>query len=113
MLLMQAILVMMMLSALGLTWRRAWQQLIPVPEAFAWSLVWLTAITLVLIPEIATRIARIFGIGRGVDMVLYGSVALLFLLVFRLFIQHERLERMLTELVQRDALRDLDKSPDA
>jgi hypothetical protein len=43
-----------------------------------------------------------------VDLVVYASVAGLFFLVFKLFIQHERLERKLTDMVRRDALRDME-----
>jgi hypothetical protein len=48
-------------------------------------------------------------VGRGSDFVIYGSVVLLFVLVFKIFIALDQLEKKLTEMVRRDALRDLPK----
>ena len=109
MLLIQIILILFLLLALVTTWRRQRQHVIRWPEAIAWSLVWVLGAIAVLLPNVTTAIAHLFGVGRGVDFVLYGSVAALFVLVFKLFIEHEKLERKLTELVRRDALRDLKK----
>lgn len=106
--LIQFFLVSAMGFALIITWRRAHQRVIRLSEAFLWSLVWIAAAFFVALPNVATQIAHVFGIGRGVDFLLYGSVSALFLLVFKLFIQHEKLERKLTEMVRHDALRDLD-----
>lgn len=105
--LIQFLLVLSMILALFVTWRRARQRVISIREALAWSIIWIAASILVLLPNVATQIAHLFGVGRGVDLVLYASVVSLFLMVFKLFIQHERLERRLTELVRRDALREL------
>lgn len=105
--LIQIILVILMFAALAVTWRRAGQRIIHVREALAWSLVWLVAAVVVLRPEISTRIANLFGVGRGADFMIYAAVAALFLLVFRLFLQHEKLERTISTLVREEALRRL------
>lgn len=107
--LIQIILVAVMAIALYVTWRRVRQDVITVPEGIGWSVIWIAAAVVVLLPNVTTRVAQVFGVGRGVDLVLYASVAVLFLLVFKLFIQHEKLERKLTDLVRREALRDLPK----
>lgn len=106
--LIQIILVFIMACAFLMTWRRFRQRVIPLREALAWSLLWIAATGIVLVPQVTTRIAQFVGVGRGADLVLYASVPALFLLVFKLFIQHEKLERKLTDVVRRDALRDLD-----
>lgn len=103
--LIQFILVAAMLVALYVTWKRARQNVISTREAIGWSVIWVGAGVVVALPDTASAVARIFGVGRGVDLVLYASVAVLFLLVFKVFIQHERMERMLTELVRLEALR--------
>lgn len=107
--LIQILLVGFIACALVLTWRRASQRVIRIYEALAWSVLWIAAIIVVMLPSIATRIAQIFGVGRGADFVLYASVSLLFWLVFKVMVSHEKLERKLTELVRREALRDLEK----
>jgi len=96
-----------MAAALVITWRRVRQRIIHVREAIAWSFVWIVASIIVLLPDITTRIANLFGVGRGVDVVIYASVAILFLLIFRLFLQHEKLERTISDLVRETALKDL------
>lgn len=103
--LIQIVLIIAMAVALVVTWTRVRQQVISLREAVAWSILWVGAALVVALPDTATIVARFFGVGRGVDLILYASVAALFLLVFKLFIQHERMERILTDLVRLEALR--------
>lgn len=105
--LIQIIFVPIMLAALFVTWRRAWQRVIRLLEAFVWTLVWGGAAVTISLPMVSSRLAQVFGIGRGVDLVVYASVAFLYLLVFRLFVEHVKVERQLTLIVRREALRDL------
>lgn len=103
--LIQIVLILAMVVALVVTWTRVRQQVISLREAVAWSILWVGAALVIALPDTATIVARFFGVGRGVDLILYASVAGLFLMVFKLFIQHERMERMLTDLVRLEALR--------
>lgn len=106
--LIQFVLVILMAAALLTTWQRVRQRVIHVREALAWSIVWVVAALVVLRPEITTRIANLFGVGRGVDFVLYASVAILFLLVFRLFLENEKLERTISRIVRESALQNVE-----
>lgn len=103
----QIFLVAILLITFVVTWRRAHQGVIRWIEAALWSVLWIVAAIVILLPQTATTVARLVGVGRGVDLVIYGSVTLLFVLVFKLFLSFDRMERNLTELVRRDALRDL------
>lgn len=103
----QILLVGCLLFALRITWRRQKENAISRREAFAWSVLWLMATTIIILPQTTTIVARVLGVGRGVDMVLYASIIGLFFLVFRLFIAFDKLERQLTDMVRRDALRDV------
>ena len=105
--LIQIVLLIILLVALGLTWKRARQEVISRSEALVWSLVWMAAGGVILLPQTTTLVANFFGVGRGVDFILYGSVVTLFLLVFKLFVTLDQLDRKLTELVRREALKDL------
>lgn len=105
--LIQVVLLSALTAALLLTWRRARQQVISRLEALTWSAVWAVAGAAVVHPETTTSIARYLGVGRGVDLVLYGSVLVLFLLVFKIFVALSSLERKLTQLVRQDAMRGL------
>jgi len=96
--------------ALYVTWKRFVQRVIRLTEALAWSVLWLGGVAVTLIPKITERLAAVFGVGRGVDLILYAAVAIQFFLIFKLFINNERLERKLTDLVSNEALKDLPES---
>ncbi len=105
--LIQAILSFILLIALIVTWRRMRQGVISWREASLWSVLWIAATVVIVLPETASIIARLVGVGRGVDLVIYGSVTLLFVLVFNIFLSLDRIERDLTDIVRKDALRDV------
>lgn len=107
--LIQIVLIAVLLGALYVTWRRMRQGVINFAEALLWSLLWLGAGIVIALPQTATLVANFFGVGRGSDFVIYGSVVLLFVLVFKIFVALDQLEKKLTEMVRRDALRDLPK----
>ena len=73
--------------------------------AVAGILLWLLGILLVCFPNLTIPIARFLGIRRGVDAVLYTSVAVLAYAVFRLYIALEMQNRTITRLVSEIALR--------
>jgi len=108
----QILLTLVLLIALAVTWKRAKENVIRKREAFLWSLVWIIAAVVILLPETTSFVANLLGVGRGVDLVLYASVVVLFFLVFKLFTSLDRLEKLLTDIVRKDALRDLPEKDD-
>ena len=102
----QLLLLLVLLLAMFMTWRRLKQKAIRPVEAYVWSLVWLGAAVVVVQPDITSRVAQFVGVGRGADLVVYTAVIVLLILVFRLHVAHAALERTLTDLVRREALRD-------
>lgn len=105
--LIQLLLVLGFIFALWLTWKRFRQQVITLFEAIAWSLLWVGGVIVSVIPKLTEYLATFFGVGRGVDLILYAAVAVQFFLIFKLFVSHEKMERLLTKLVQKQSLRDL------
>lgn len=95
--------------AFFLTWKRQRQGAIPTFEALAWSGVWIVAAIVVARPDTTTDIAQFLGVGRGADLILYGAVITLLILVFQLHVAHYKLERQLTELIRKQALEDWSK----
>lgn len=75
-----------------------------------WSALFVFALVGVLDPNLTSTVASWLGIGRGVDAVLYGSVALLFYLIFRLSIAIEETKRQISELVRTIAFLDMKKT---
>ncbi len=105
--LIQFVLVASLVMALAVTWRRSVQGVISWREALGWSVLWALAAVVILLPQTTTTVANFFGVGRGVDFVLYASVVTLFFLVFKIFLTLDRLERRLTDVVRKDALKEL------
>lgn len=104
----QVVFLVVVAFALGFTWRRVKQNALRRSEGLFWTLVWVAIGVVALQPEVANFLANLVGIGRGADLMVYGSIVVLFLLVFQLQIANERLEHSLTELVTRQALKQLD-----
>jgi hypothetical protein len=65
------------------------------------------ATIVILFPGVTGGFARMFGVGRGADIVVYISVAVLFYLVFRIYIYLEDIKHDITEIVQKIAMKDL------
>jgi small membrane protein len=55
-------------------------------------------------PELSTRIANWFGIGRGADFLFYISHLLLFFIAFMYYLRFRELEARLTNLVRHIAI---------
>ncbi|MEA3355699.1 MAG: DUF2304 family protein [Patescibacteria group bacterium] len=75
-----------------------------------WFMVFTLAIIGVIKPELTTLIAQKLGIGRGTDAVIYGSILLLFYLIFRTNVMLENQRHDLTKLIRDLALKDEIKS---
>lgn len=71
-----------------------------------WTFVWVAGVVAIFWPSLTTDIARFLGIGRGVDVVLYASIVVIFYLLFRIYIKIEDTEHQITELARKVALKD-------
>lgn len=76
-----------------------------------WIAVFLGAIIFIIDPSLTGRLAKLLGIGRGADVVIYFSIALLFYLLFRIYIYIENLRHEITELISQLALKEDKKAP--
>ncbi len=72
-----------------------------------WLLLWAALAAIGVLPQSASAVAAFLGVGRGVDLVMYVSLGVLFFLIFRLYVKHEEQEREITRLVREVALKDL------
>lgn len=69
-----------------------------------WSILFILALVGVIEPELTTSLASFLGIGRGTDVILYVSIALIFYLIFRLSIAIEETRREIAEVVRKLAV---------
>ncbi|MFA6160939.1 MAG: DUF2304 domain-containing protein [Patescibacteria group bacterium] len=102
--LIQILLVLGFILALWITLKRFRQRVISLSEFLAWSVLWLGGAIVSILPKLTEYLAAIFGVGRGVDLILYAAVAIQFFLIFKLFINLEKTERQLTKIVEQNAL---------
>lgn len=80
----------------------------PLP-ALGWMLFWCAAGFVVILPDSSAYFAKLFGIGRGADLVVYLSLAFLFYLIFRATVRAERMSRDVTVLTRKITLMEADK----
>ena len=69
-----------------------------------WALFWLAAIGITMSPQTTDVFARLVGVGRGADFVIYVSLVAIFYLIFRVYIKIESVEQDITKLVRKLAL---------
>lgn len=75
-----------------------------------WLIFWILAAVVVAWPNLTASAAKLMGIGRGVDLVVYITLAALFWLVFRLIVRTEKTKQEITRLTRELALRDKEKN---
>src|SRR3546814_2428867 len=80
----QIVLLIFVIFALTRVFLRLREKVIPAKTALFWSLIWIAALVGIILPKTTTKIASVFGVGRGVDVIVYISLALLFYLVFNI-----------------------------
>jgi hypothetical protein len=76
-----------------------------------WFLFWVAAAVVVLLPNSTAYFAKLVGIGRGADLVVYISLAGIFFIIFRLMIKIESLNKDITKLTRKIALNESANPP--
>jgi hypothetical protein len=79
---------------------------------WAWSALWALGLAFVLFPDLTSIVASAVGVGRGVDVVVYAAIILLFYLVFRIYLRLDRMEREITVLVRQLSVDEASKEYD-
>ncbi len=97
------------LMAVGSVWKKSHEGLLGAKGTVFWILFWVLAATAVWWPKSTTILANTFGIGRGADLILYISLAVIFYILFKLNVKIEGLSRGVTKLVREKALREVEK----
>lgn len=104
----QYILLLLIIFVIYRVWLRRRNRDISNREWLGWSLFWVLAGTAVLLPKTTDLIAGKLGLasGRGVDMIVYISIPLLFYVLFRLIVKIDNLEQNITKITRHLALKD-------
>lgn len=105
----QVLLTIFLLFALSRVYLRAKGGELHFGEFLFWGGIFAFALIGVIEPQFTNYAAKILGIGRGADVVLYAAIALVFYLIFRTNIYIENLKNEITLLSRKMALYDHDK----
>ena len=70
-----------------------------------WGLIWTAVIIIAFVPNITGFISKILGIGRGIDVLIYIGIILLFYLIFRIYVKIDKVERNITKIVRKITLK--------
>ena len=112
-----SIIQIIILLVVALVWWRLWARLqsgeMRMGQFLEWWTLWLVIGLVALLPDTASYLARVVGVGRGSDLVTYLALLLLFYLLFKIFVRLERTDRQLTKVVRELALQDTQVPPDA
>jgi small membrane protein len=73
-----------------------------------WFALWVGVMGVIMFPKSTMVLARLFGIGRGTDLVLYTSIILILYFLFRIYVYLEKVDREITQIVRSLALREAD-----
>ena len=105
----QILFVFFAIFAVASVFRRQKDGLLSVSGLIFWVMFWVMAALAVLWPNTTQMIADRIGIGRGTDLVIYVSVAIIFFLLFKLHIKIEAINRDVTKVVRGKALHRAEK----
>ncbi len=109
MLIIQVLIVLFALFAIGRTVSRFRRRSIGLAELVAWGGFWIAVGVCVLAPGITQWVAGILGVGRGADAVFYVSLVALSYTAFRLYLKNRQTEEQITSLVRELALKEAEE----
>lgn len=102
--LLQTVIIVFTLFALSRIYLRFREGKVSKGEALFWTLIWCAVVVLVFIPQVTDYFADLLGIKRGINIVIYVSIILLFYLLFRLYVKIDTMNQDITKIVREIAL---------
>jgi hypothetical protein len=103
--LLQVFAILFALFALSRVILRAKEGKLTLREFMLWFLIWVAFIVIAFFPNVSTFFANIIGFGRGMDLLIFASVGLLFYMVFRIYVKLEDQEREISDVVRAIAVK--------
>lgn len=97
------ILIVVLLVIIRIFWQYRAKK-INIKELVFWTIFWLAVGLVVLWPQSINILADYLGVGRGVDVVIYLSLLLVFYIIFRIFVRFDKLEKDITKITRHLAL---------
>ena len=105
----KAIIILFILFVLWRTILRFRQGDITFRELIIWVIFWFLVSVAALVPKKTDVVAQWLGVERGVDLLIYISIVVLFFIVFKIIVKLEKIDRDITQIVRTTALKDKDQ----
>jgi hypothetical protein len=93
------------LIAIYIGFQRKKQNLLDSKGFIFFTVFWILVILVVAWPESSNKIARILGIGRGSDLIIYVALCAISFVLFKINMKIEKINRDITKLVRKDAIK--------
>jgi hypothetical protein len=103
--LIQIILLLFIIYAVIKVALRYKDKIISLQEFILWTIFWFLVGFVVILPDTTSLVASFVGVGRGVDLVIYISILILFYLVFRVLVRLDKIDKDVTKIVRNLALK--------
>lgn len=110
MLLIQIIILIFIVFMLIKVVSRFKEGILTVKESIIWSIFWIMAAIVIARPSTTAILAKTLGIGRGVDVIIYLSIVLIFYLLFKIKVRTEKIEQEITKIVREQALKENERT---
>ena len=75
-------------------------------ELAGWVIFWLAVAAIIALPQSTVFLARVLGVGRGADVIVYISIVVIFYIIFKIQVKFEKIERDITKIVRDKAIND-------
>ncbi|MBU1164113.1 DUF2304 domain-containing protein [Patescibacteria group bacterium] len=85
------------------------KQELRIGEAIVWVVFWLAVAVVAITPQTTDIIAQFVGVSRGIDLLVYVSIIVLFFLIFKLIVKLEKIERSISKITRHIALKESDE----
>jgi|GEM_PF-282661 len=100
----QVLTIILAIFALALMYLRVRSKKSTVPTFILWIIVWVFIVIFAFNPRITDPIAGLFGMGRGLDLLVLLGLFACFYLIFKLYFKIDELDQNITDLVRELAI---------
>lgn len=104
-LILRLILSIFFIFAISRVWMRFRSRSLAIFGFIFWSSLFGAGLLTMVFPDITILVANYLGIGRGVDFIIYFSIALLFYLVYRLYVFLDDIKNDIAKIIRELALK--------